>query len=187
MARQQKAAEDQNQSELNKRMLEVQLTHSESGNPGSDSSLIYISNEIAARNLEEEWNQPEEIENVASLLEACETVQMLRELRKCAIPPVVFKAAAKGLRQASVSRLGIGCYCLTARRKGQQAPDSATGATGATNVTPTTATTEVTATTLTTKTTATTDATATTDITLATEVRRSSGSDDRLRGECNEQ
>ncbi len=97
MARQQKAAEDQNQSELNKRMLEVQLTHSESGNPGSDSSLIYISNEIAARNLEEEWNQPEEIENVASLLEACETVQMLRELRKCAIPPVVFKAAAKGL------------------------------------------------------------------------------------------
>lgn len=97
MARQQKAAEDQNQSELNKRMLEMQLTHSESGNPGNDSSYLYISNEIVARNLEEEWTQPEEIQNVASLLAACENAEMLAELRECAIPPAVFKAAAKGL------------------------------------------------------------------------------------------
>jgi hypothetical protein len=97
VARQQKAAEEQSQIELNKRMLEMQLTHSESGNPGNDSSYLYISNEIVARNLEEEWTQPEEIENVASLLAACETVEMLAELRECAIPPAVFKAAAKTL------------------------------------------------------------------------------------------
>jgi len=102
VARQQKAAEDQNQTELNKRMLESQLTHSESGNPDNDSINIYNHNGIVVRNLEvsEEWNQPEEIENVASLLAACENPEMLGELRGCAIPPVVFKAAAKSLEAA---------------------------------------------------------------------------------------
>jgi len=103
VARQQKAAEDQRQVELNKRMLEMQLSHSDSGNPGSDSSYIYNHNEIAARNskqdplLAEQWNQPEEIENVASLLKDCESLDMLAELRQCDIPSSVLKQASRGL------------------------------------------------------------------------------------------
>jgi glucose-6-phosphate 1-dehydrogenase len=45
----------------------------------------------------EDWNKPEEIENVVSLLASCESLEMLAELRECAIPPAVFKAAAKSL------------------------------------------------------------------------------------------
>jgi len=70
VARQQKAAEEQSQVELNKRMLEMQLSHNESEFCDSDSLNIYNQNGIAVTKSPtiEEWNQPEEIENVASLL-----------------------------------------------------------------------------------------------------------------------
>jgi hypothetical protein len=132
VARQQKAAEEQNQVELNKRMLEVQLTHSESGNPGNDSSYIYISNEIVARNLEEipeEWNQPGQIEKIASWLAACETLEMLRELRggdtppvegleKYVVPPAVFKAAARGLEPSKRKQIKDWVLVLNSEKEG---------------------------------------------------------------------
>ena len=99
VARQQKAAEEQNQSELNKRMLEVQLSQNESELSDNDSIYIYNHKGIVVTNSEitEDWNKPEEIENVVSLLASCESLEMLAELRECAIPPAVFKAAAKSL------------------------------------------------------------------------------------------
>ncbi|MBW4606707.1 MAG: hypothetical protein KME22_05640 [Hassallia sp. WJT32-NPBG1] len=79
-ARQWEAAEDQQQVEHNKRMLEVQLTQNESDPGGIDSNYIYIHihKEIDAPKskqdslVTEEWNQPEEIENVVSLLTECD-------------------------------------------------------------------------------------------------------------------
>ncbi|MBW4450724.1 MAG: hypothetical protein KME38_28830 [Spirirestis rafaelensis WJT71-NPBG6] len=45
----------------------------------------------------EEWNKPEEIQNIAEMLNACESVEMLAELRQCDIPTWVLKAASKRL------------------------------------------------------------------------------------------
>ena len=61
-------------------MLEVQLTQNESDPGGIDSNYIYIHihKEIDAPKskqdslVTEEWNQPEEIENVVSLLTECD-------------------------------------------------------------------------------------------------------------------
>jgi hypothetical protein len=99
-------AEKQRQAELDKRALEAQLTHNDSALADSDSIYLYnqqetlsgISNQQPP--IEEQWNQPEEIKAIASLLADCESLEMLAELRECDIPPAVFKAAAKGLEAA---------------------------------------------------------------------------------------
>jgi hypothetical protein len=136
VAKQQKAAEDQSQVELNKRMLENQLTHSESDLGGNDSSYIYISSGIDAPKSEqdsqipEEWNQPGQIENITSLLALCESAEMLRELRggdtpppeelrKYAIPPAVFKAAARLLEPGKRKQIRDWVLILNGEKEGQ--------------------------------------------------------------------
>jgi len=80
-------------------------TQNDSALTGSDSisylnnqqeTLPVISNQEPS--IEEQWNQPEEIKAVASLLADCESIEMLAELRECAIPTVVFKTAARSLK-----------------------------------------------------------------------------------------
>jgi len=45
----------------------------------------------------QEWNSPEVVADVASMLEYCDTPQMLAELRESKIPIVVLKVAARQL------------------------------------------------------------------------------------------
>ena len=99
-------AEKDRQAELDKRALEAQLTHSDSDLLATfpfffnnqQEKFPGISNQEPP--IEEQWNQPEEIKAIASLLADCESLEMLAELRECHIPPAVFKAAAKGLEAA---------------------------------------------------------------------------------------
>lgn len=45
----------------------------------------------------EEWNSPETVVDVASMLDCCENEEMLAELRQCDIPADVFRLAARQL------------------------------------------------------------------------------------------
>jgi hypothetical protein len=129
----QKAAEDQRQVELNKRMLEAQLTQNDFDLGGNFEFNIYNQKEklppitevsrgdsdltinlsigvfdpkapsnqqptVEEQPADDElWNQPEQIETVTSLLADCESIEMLAELRECAIPTSILKTAVKGL------------------------------------------------------------------------------------------
>lgn len=102
--RQQREWEEKHQTELNKRMLESQLTHTHSA--VTPSSSIYINQKEKVSRTEvlnistteiKEWNQPETIADVARMLEDCENSGMLAMLRQCNIPAEVFRIAARHL------------------------------------------------------------------------------------------
>lgn len=85
--------------EMNKRILESQLTHNKSDLGGTSPQYLYRRKRRSApsENLSEEWLTPESIADVAAMLEFCDTPEMLAELRKCNIPIEVLKVAAHRL------------------------------------------------------------------------------------------
>jgi hypothetical protein len=92
LACQEKAVEDQQQTELNKTILEMQLSHS-----ATDSLFVYSQEKSSLPDIEVGYQpEKEEIEFVARFLADCESAEMVAELRQC-IPQAVLKAAAKGL------------------------------------------------------------------------------------------
>lgn len=99
--------EQQHQAELNKRLLEQQLTHTQSEKLAPLPS-IYINksqkcqppmdkNIQHTQYIDAEWYKPESIADVASMLQCCDSPEMLNELRECEIPIPVFKLAARQL------------------------------------------------------------------------------------------
>ena len=99
--------EQQHQAELNKRLLEQQLTRSQSDLVTFSPSNIYkpkermspteINTIPTTQYIDAEWYKPENISDVAGLLEYCDTPEMLAELRQCEIPVPVLKVAARQL------------------------------------------------------------------------------------------
>lgn len=91
--------QQQHKSELNKRILETQLTHNQSDMVPRFPNIYKEENEnvALAENLSEEWLTPESISDVTGMLEFCDTPEMLTELRKCNIPIEVLKVAARQL------------------------------------------------------------------------------------------
>ena len=92
-----KATAEANQVELSRKILEVQLSHTDSDLvAGFSSSYIYPGK--TCHQLEEDWNQPEVIEDMRNLLYLCQTVGELSDLRSYTQAPAwVFKQAASQL------------------------------------------------------------------------------------------
>jgi len=103
--RQQQGWEEKHQAELNKRVLESQLTHNESEMlAGFPSIYINQKENLPATDPQnipstemEEWNQPGTIADVAQMLSDCEDQGMLAMLRQCEIPVEVFRLAGRQL------------------------------------------------------------------------------------------
>ena len=91
--------QQQHKPEMNKRILETQLTHNQSDLGGTSFQYLYRRKGRSApsENLSEEWLTPESIADVAEMLEFCDTPEMLAELRECNIPIEVLKVAAHRL------------------------------------------------------------------------------------------
>jgi Origin of replication binding protein len=102
-ARTEREWEEKHQVELNKRMLENNLTRNGSDMVSQSPSISYIKQETAtpiSQNQpegESEWSQPENIQYVTQLLEYCENAEMLADLRECDIPPNIFRIASRHL------------------------------------------------------------------------------------------
>lgn len=101
--RQQQQSEEQ-QSELNKRMLESQLTHTHSAVTPFPSIYINQTEKVSRTEVynipsteSKSWDSPETIADVAKMLEACEDAEMLALLRQCEVPADIFRLAARQL------------------------------------------------------------------------------------------
>lgn len=107
--------EQQHQAELNKRLLEEQLTHSQSEVVTFSHSYIYKEKEGMSpteinpiqqpQYIDAQWDEPENIADVASMLECCDSPEMLVELRECDIPVAVLKAAARQLPEVKRNQI----------------------------------------------------------------------------------
>ncbi|MEM9925378.1 MAG: hypothetical protein AAF915_16770 [Cyanobacteria bacterium P01_D01_bin.50] len=107
--------EQQHQAELKKRMLSQQLNHSQSEMVAFSHSYIYkpkeqmppteISTIQPTQYLDAEWYKPDSIADVASMLEYCDTPQMLAELRGTKIPVSVLKVAARQLPEVKRNQI----------------------------------------------------------------------------------
>ncbi|NJL78629.1 MAG: hypothetical protein HC917_06810 [Richelia sp. SM2_1_7] len=103
-ARVQQEWERKHQAELNQKILENALSSTQhiGGVPVSHS--IYINQtenlhptEVYKETDNTEWTELETIADVASMLECCDTPEMLADLRGCNIPADVFRLAARSL------------------------------------------------------------------------------------------
>lgn len=99
--------EQRHQAELDKQRLATEDKNncqSPDGLVTTSHSFIYNQEEVVINTdtqktpITEEWSKPEDVENIASFLAACESRDMLRELRECDIPPPAFKQACKHLQ-----------------------------------------------------------------------------------------
>ena len=102
-ARIQQEWEQKHQAELNKKLLEAQA-NAETREMVAGFSSIYINQkknvpptEVYNQTDNTEWYKPDSIADVASMLEYCDTPQMLAELRETKIPVPVLKVAARQL------------------------------------------------------------------------------------------
>ena len=103
---QQQEWDNQHSIELNKQMLESQLTHTCSDLGGTLPINIYKPTEKGApyHHTEtipttevEEWKKPQCILDVAQMLNYCEDAEALALIRQCEIPADIFKLAARQL------------------------------------------------------------------------------------------
>lgn len=102
--RQQQEWEHKHQAELNKRTLENQFKCQSTDSNGLSSPFLYI-NQMEAKPVTEvykltentEWDKPETLSDLAELLAACDSAEMLEDLRGCDIPADALRVASRQL------------------------------------------------------------------------------------------